>query len=465
MRQHAVLAVLAAAMALVDGTRAAGGGVRLPQAAVAPAPPDASTLGAWWDVNRVPLPDAPLITHADVLQAAERAVTLDPDRLARAEIGRSVEGRPLIHLRIGRGPAAVLLWSQMHGDEPSATPALFDLLEWLRRERETPVVRRLLDRLTMHLVPMLNPDGAERVQRRNAQGIDVNRDALRLQTPEGRALAALRDRVAPVLGFNLHNQNLQTSVGRPPRPATISLLAVAHDEARSTSPRRRLAKQTAAVVRDVLEPLIPGQIGRYSDEFEVRAFGDDIARQGTGVLLIETGALAGADMDRRLTRLNFIALVTALDALASGRTAKADPGRYESLPQNDGLLLHTLIAEASVLSGTGIPAFTADIGITAGRSVVTRDGQRTLQLAARIADLGDLRVYGALDRIDGTGLTALPMIDPSLKVGDELQLPEWSRWTGATLSVGQPGALLLVAPAPGRAGWWRVERVIDPSRR
>jgi hypothetical protein len=132
-------------------------------------------------------------------------------------------------------------------------------------------VQRLEDRLTVHLVPMLNPDGAQRFVRRNAQGIDINRDALHLQTPEGRALKALRDRLQPVLGFNLHNQNGQTSAGSPPKPATISLLAVAHDAARSDSPRRTLAKQTAALVREALEPLIPGQVGRYSDEFEVRA--------------------------------------------------------------------------------------------------------------------------------------------------------------------------------------------------
>ena len=275
--------------------------MRATTVAVAPVPArvEASALDTWWDAHHVPLPIAPLVTHADVSAAARRAVAADPDRLSRAVIGQSVEGRDLQHLSIGRGPLRILLWSQMHGDEPSATPALFDLLEWLRRERDTPLASRIVDRLTIDIVPMLNPDGAERFQRRNAQGIDINRDALRLQTPEGRALKALRDRVEPVLGFNLHNQSWQTSVGRPPRPATISLLAVAHDEARSDSPRRMRAKKTASVIRDVLEGLVPGQIGRYSDEFEVRAFGDNIGRWGTGVVLIETGPIAGPDPDPR----------------------------------------------------------------------------------------------------------------------------------------------------------------------
>ena len=95
-------------------------------------------------------------------------------------LGTSVEGRAIHHLTVGRGAKAVLLWSQMHGDEPTATSALFDLCQWLVTHRQEPVVARLLDSLTLHIVPMLNPDGAERFQRRNAQGIDINRDALLL---------------------------------------------------------------------------------------------------------------------------------------------------------------------------------------------------------------------------------------------------------------------------------------------
>ena len=189
---------------------------------------------------------------------------------------------------------------------------------------------------------MLNPDGAARPQRRNAQGIDINRDALLLQTPEGRALKALRDRINPPIGFNLHNQNWRTSVGRTGKPAAMSLLAVSFDEARSDNPGRIRAKKVASVIRDAVEPLAPAMIGRYEDDFEVRAFGDNLTKWGTSVVLIETGPYPGPDPDRALVRMNFVALLTALDALASGRVDDADPARYETLPFNDSMLLHTL---------------------------------------------------------------------------------------------------------------------------
>ena len=476
MRPHgsarAIVLILAAAS--LAGCASRRPGVAPPATATAANASPALTpqaLSAWWDANRTELPVAPLVVHADVLAAAARAVDAAGGRVARETIGRSVEGRELLHLTVGRGPTHVLLWSQMHGDEPSATPALFDLLEWIRRERGSAAVQRLEDRLTLHLVPMLNPDGAQRFVRRNAQGIDINRDALLLQTPEGRALKGLRDRVQPVLGFNLHNQNGQTSAGTPPKPATISLLAVAHDAARSDSPRRTLAKQTAAVVREALEPLIPGQVGRYSDEFEVRAFGDNLGRWGTAVVLIESGPLPGADADRALVRLNFVALVTALDALASGRAASHATAAYDTLPLNESNLLAVRVRNASIVSGTGVAPFTGDVGINVSRALARGPGPRRLEWSARVSDLGDLRTYGALEDIEGTGLTVTPAFDPQAAVGDTLRLPDWSAWQGPTLTVGQPGALFLLAPAAAAGSAtpatlsesWRLIRRIEPA--
>ena len=413
--------------------------------AVAVAPQELARI---WDAEHVSPPLPPLLDHDEVERRLQAVSQADPPWYVFERVGASGEGRSINMVSTGTGPFRVLLWSQMHGDEPTATAALFDVFEYLQRHRSDPVVQRILSSLTLYVVPMLNPDGAERFQRRNAQGIDVNRDALGLQTPEGQVLKSLRDRFNPKLGFNLHNQGWNTSVGDPPKPASISLLSVAYDKPRSENAGRKLTKKVCAVIRDALEPFASGQIGRYDDEFEVRAFGDNLTLWGTPVVLIETGPFPSSEPDPALVRLNFIGILSALDALATGHVEKADPKRYETLPVNESKGLYILIKNATILSGTGIRPFTADIGVSANRRVRTIEGRRQIQMQANIADLGDLRTYGALRTIDGTGLMAAPLWDASLKEGQEVDLPDWVKQPSArTIAPGQSAEIVLMRPA------------------
>ena len=402
-------------------------------------------LAQAWDAEHVSPPLPPLLEHAEVERQLQAVAQADPSRIFFERVGSSLEGRSINMVSMGTGPFRVLLWSQMHGDEPTATAALFDVFEYFQRHRNDPAVQRILSSLTLYVIPMLNPDGAERFQRRNAQGIDINRDALNLQTPEGRALKSVRDRFNPRVGFNLHNQGWNTSIGDPPKPASISLLSVAYDKPRSENAGRKLTKKLCAVIRDALEPFASGQIGRYDDEFEVRAFGDNITLWGTPVVLIETGPFPASEPDPLLVRLNFIAIVSALDALATGSVDKADAKRYESLPMNETRMFYVLVKDATVLSGTGAPPFKADIGIAANRRLRVVEGQRQLAIQANINDLGDLRTHAGLRTIDARHLVAAPLWDPSLKEGQEVDLPDWSK--GPSLRViapGQPGEIVLL---------------------
>jgi hypothetical protein len=409
-------------------------------------------LAGAWDAEHVSPPLPPLLTHADVVKQLETLRAASAGLIDVSKAGESVEGRAIHLVSAGRGRFPVLLWSQMHGDEPTATAALFDVFHYLSRHRDAPGPRRILSALTLHAVPMLNPDGAERFQRRNAQGIDINRDALRLQTPEGRTLKGLRDRLQPRIGFNLHNQSWRTSVGESPKPASISLLSVAFDKARSQSAGRTLTRKVCAVIRDALEPFASGQIGRYDDEFEVRAFGDNVTLWGTPVVLIETGAWPSETPDPALVRLNFIALMSALDALATGAVDDADPRRYDSLPLNESRGLSILVRNATLITGTGVPPFTADIGIVTTRRVRDSDGRRQLESSMTVEDLGDLRTLGALRTIDATGMTVVPLASDAIEPGQVVDLPEWKATRRATVSVGQPARLALLKPGaePGK---------------
>jgi hypothetical protein len=153
-----------------------------------------------------------------------------------------------------------------------------------------------------------------------------------------------------------------------------------------------------------------------------------------------------------LVRLNFVALVSALDALATGSVERADPERYETLPVNESKVVSVLVRNATVINGRGIPPFTADIGLVASRRVQIADGRRELQTSLTIEDLGDLRTMGALRTIDASGMTAIPLADDAITAGQVLDLPEWKASAAATIAVGQPARIAIVKPAaePGK---------------
>src|SRR3546814_13337803 len=77
------------------------------------------------------------------------------------------------HVSWGDGHTRVLLWSQMHGDESTASMAIADVFRFLGEHPDHPLVQRLREGTTLHFLPVMNPDGAARFQRRNAQGIDI----------------------------------------------------------------------------------------------------------------------------------------------------------------------------------------------------------------------------------------------------------------------------------------------------
>jgi predicted deacylase len=422
---------------------------------------DALALSRYWEAEHVDYGPTPLLDHAALMTRLGAVVKEGQGLFKIEEIGRSTEGRSIRHVWFGSGAMHVLLWSQMHGDEATATSALLDILHVIAGHQADAVVVRLLSQLTIHVVPMLNPDGAERFQRRNAQGIDVNRDALLLQTPEGRILKALRDRIQPSLGFNLHNQSWRTSAGQS-KPASISLLAAAFDEARTESPGRLLAKRTSAVIRQAVEALAPGQVGRYDDEFEVRAFGDNLTKWGTPVVLIETGPYPGEAADRELIKINFVAILAALDAQATGAVQSADARLYDTLPINESNLYTVILKNVSIVVGTGIDPFTGDIALASSR-IVRRDakGGRVAVQALRVDDLGDLRVFAALETVDATGLYAVN--SQGWKDGETVRIADWKQLkTDTPLAVGSSSDIALLR-ASG-SGTYTVVRIIRMER-
>ena len=340
-------------------------------------------------------------SHAEYWAALAPSLA-SPD-LRTDSIGQSMLGRVLRTVTFGTGPVRVLLWSQMHGDESTASMALADIFRFLAEAGEDPLRARLRDRLTVVFVPMLNPDGAELFQRENAAGIDVNRDARRLATPEGRALKSVHDRFQPAFGFNLHDQGARTRVGATGLQSAIALLAPAFDSARSWNASRSRARLVAATLAELLGHEIAGRVAKYDDTFNPRAFGDLMERWGTSTVLIESGALPADPGKQRLRSLNVAAILGALDAIATGSYAAADPAAYEKLPYNMSGASDLLISGGQLVL-PGQPPLAADIAVNYEDAVARTGG--------RVRDVGDLQGAIALDTVDAGGLYIHP--DPSM---------------------------------------------------
>ena len=349
------------------------------------------------DRFRNPAIAARRFTHHEFWAAVD--ASLKSPGVRTESIGRSVLGRDIRAVTFGTGPTRVLLWSQMHGDESTATMALADIFRFLSETDASPLRERLLRELTLVFVPMLNPDGAELFQRQNALGIDVNRDARRLVTPEGRALKALRDAVRPRFGFNLHDQNARTRAGENGAASGIALLPPAYDQQKSYNDVRRRARLVAATLAMVFGYEIPGRVAKYDDEYNPRAFGDLMQHWGTSTVLIESGALPADPEKQRLRALNFAGILLALDAIATRGYETVDPSAYEHLPFNAGGAFDLLV-RGGYLVLSGQPPMLADVAINYDDAVARTGG--------RVRDVGDLTEVVAIDTLEAAGLYLHP---------------------------------------------------------
>ena len=364
----------------------------------------------WPDERFVETP-APCLRPADLTPELQKLADLYPDTIELEEIGRSVQGRPIHMVTLGHGPRTVLLWSQMHGDEPSATPALLDIADFLLSRADEPEAAAILDDLTLLMIPMLNPDGSQIYERRNQQAIDINRDALLLTTPEGQILKRIRDEYEPMLGFNLHDQDRRMAVGDTGVLATNSVLAVSGDAEGTVTPGRARAKRACSAIAVTLTRFMPGGVARFNEDWNPRAFGDNITAWGTPVVLIETGGLPpGRDLED-LTRLNFVAILTVLQELARNDLEDYDPEVYENLLRNQrDAWADVVVLGGSIQQPRGTSSYRADLAFNIEVDDRVAAGCATgYDPRSYIADVGDAQFLGAGRIVDaGESLLVAP---------------------------------------------------------
>ena len=167
--------------------------------------------------------------HADVVAFCNELSKQSP--VVRVDsLGKSAEGRDLPLMVLSEPPVKsadeakrsgkviVLLWGNIHAGEVDGKEALM----MLARDIATGPDRELLKNLIILIAPIFNADGNERIakgkrpsqggpdevgDRENSGGLDLNRDFVKLESPEVRALVKCMRTWDPLLMLDAHTTN------------------------------------------------------------------------------------------------------------------------------------------------------------------------------------------------------------------------------------------------------------------
>lgn len=170
-------------------------------------------------------------TRYEEVMSFLRAAVLISDRLHLTEFGYTSEGRRLPLLVFGdlwdataeeivqTEKTRVFVQANIHAGEVCGKEALLMLI----RELASGEYSAWADSLVLIIAPIYNADGNEKIslynrrhqygpvggmgQRANAQGLDLNRDHMKLDSPEGRSLVGLMNDYDPHVLIDLHTTN------------------------------------------------------------------------------------------------------------------------------------------------------------------------------------------------------------------------------------------------------------------
>lgn len=249
-------------------------------------------------------------------------------------IGYSENERPIYILKLGSGKKKVLVWSLMHGNESTTTKSIFDLINFFDTERNIAQVKHILSQCTISFIPMLNPDGASMYSRFNANNVDLNRDAQSQTQAETKCFFDLLNNFKPDFCLNMHGQRTIFGTGKIDKPATMSFLAPAFDKDLNINESRKTAMQLIAGAEKELQNIIPHQIGRYDDTYNLNCFGDYIQTLGIPTILFEAGHYNNDYRRNETRKFVSIAILKIIDMIAKNTSYYYKIENYFKIPYN-----------------------------------------------------------------------------------------------------------------------------------
>jgi dipeptidyl aminopeptidase/acylaminoacyl peptidase len=300
--------------------------------------------------------------HADVLDFCRRLAKESP-LVRMAELGTSQEGRTLPLLILADPPVSspaeaargnrlvVFAMGNIHAGEVDGKEALLMLARDLANAKDRP----LLKDLVLVFAPLFNADGNEKISktnrprqngppegvgtRANAGGLDLNRDFVKLESPEVRALARFLNQWDPAVVIDCHTTNgsyhrytMTYEGGRCPA-GEARLIAHVRDRM-LPDVGRRLEKQTG--YRSYFYGNFAAGHSRWETVLPTPRFGTHYVGLRNRIAILSESYTHAPFKDRVLASRGFVQAIFEYTAenkeavrklLAEARAATARPGR------------------------------------------------------------------------------------------------------------------------------------------
>jgi len=307
-------------------------------------------------------------------------------------LGKSSLGQPIYKFSIGKGPTNVLAWSQMHGNESTASLAMLDFLYSMKEN--TKLVDYIFEKISLDFIFMLNPDGSKKWTRVNALDIDLNRDFLKEESTEIKILKNVSKEKIYHYALNLHDQRtIFTTDGL--NPATLSFLSPSFDVDRNINNTRKKSMAVISYIYSDLRNEINNCIGRYSDEFYPNSTGDNFTLAGIPTILFEGGHSKGDYLRKKTRKYYTLALYDALYAMSFLQGDTSGYEKYFEIPENQQSHYDLIYRNVRIETEHKL-----DIAVQ--YKEIINDGDMEISFLPIVVEIGDLKHKKAWKEIDAT---------------------------------------------------------------
>jgi predicted deacylase len=319
-------------------------GIALVISSATPATADPQTIpnGPWVQDNQTVSLER-LHSYEELVTSLRQIEKQSKGRISVESVGKSHEGRDLYLAKVGHGPTKVLYITQQHGNEPLGTEAALQLLTRLGQGNAWDDI---LSKVTLLVVPRVNPDGGERFWRQNfdpdcsgafctrGRGFDINRwhdPAVAPEdnpVPEAAAVQRVFAQYRPSFVVDYHHQG--SYVNTDGDMITTSIFWP--NAAGVPQPALDFSKQICVTIDDTLSHYGFAEVSQYPGTLPNGISRNAYGLLGAGSVLVEMRGDIGQKSAGKLIRTAYVVMASLLEAAAEGTLDDADPARADQIP-------------------------------------------------------------------------------------------------------------------------------------